>query len=508
MRTVAVVGAGAAGTLTATRLLREALEPVHVLLVDPDLTTGRGVAYSTPDTRHLLNVPASGMSAFAEEPDHLVRWLRGSVAPDAQPHDFVPRAWYGAYLATLLARAADAGPGRLTRVHDAVTRVEEHDGGLLLGTASGDPLEADAVVLALGTRPAATWAPDELRASPRFVPDPWAPAALADLPDGDVLLVGTGLTMVDVAITADRPDRVLHAASRHGVLPRTHRLPTTPPVDPPSGLVHCTDLPSLRRLVEEHVLETLEITGDWRPAVDGLRSVTTAVWQRLPDADKRAFLAEDARTWDAHRHRMPPVTRARLDAVAEAGRLVQHVGSVAEVEETADRLDVRLTDGTTLRLGSVVNCTGPVADLAADPLLGTLYAAGLVAPGAAGLGLATGPAGRVTGPTDAPLWTLGSLRRGDLWESTAMPEIRVQAADVARAVLAHLGDGTAGLDDPALADPALADPALAARPAGAVGGLRHAASHESRNGAADPGPAGDRPGGRAAARPASGPLAP
>ena len=87
MRTIAVVGAGAAGTLTAVRLLREALEPVHVLLVDPDLTTGRGVAYSTPDTRHLLNVPASGMSAFAEEPDHLVRWLRVSVAPDAQPQD-------------------------------------------------------------------------------------------------------------------------------------------------------------------------------------------------------------------------------------------------------------------------------------------------------------------------------------------------------------------------------------------------------------------------------------
>ena len=445
MRTVAVVGAGAAGTLTAVRLLREALEPVHVLLVDPDLTTGRGVAYSTPDTRHLLNVPASGMSAYAEEPDHLVRWLRGSVAPDAQPHDFVPRAWYGAYLATLLARAAEDAGGRLTRVHDRVTRIEQCEGGLLLGTASGDPIEAEAVVLAVGTRPAATWAPDELRESPRFVADPWAPAALADLPEGDVLLVGTGLTMVDVAITADRPGRVLHAASRHGVLPRTHRLPTTPPADPPLGLVHCTDLPSLRRMIEEHVADTVEETGDWRAAIDGLRGVTTAIWQRLPDADKRTFLAEDARTWDAHRHRMPPVTRARLDAVADAGRLVQHVGSVAEVTETTDGLAVRLTDGTTLRVGSVVNCTGP-------------------------------------------LWTLGSLRRGDLWESTAMPEIRVQAAEVARAVLAHLGDGTAGLD----------------RPVGAVG---HAATHEPRNGAADPGPARDRPGGRPAAGPAAGPLA-
>ena len=486
MRTVAVVGAGAAGTLTAVRLLREALEPVHVLLVDPDLTTGRGVAYSTPDTRHLLNVPASGMSAYAEEPDHLVRWLRGSVAPDAQPHDFVPRAWYGAYLATLLARAAEDAGGRLTRVHDRVTRIEQCEGGLLLGTASGDPIEAEAVELAVGTRAAATWAPDELRESPRFVADPWAPAALADLPEGDVLLVGTGLTMVDVAITADRPGRVLHAASRHGVLPRTHRLPTTPPADPPLGLVHCTDLPSLRRMVEEHVADTVEETGDWRAAIDGLRGVTTAIWQRLPDADKRTFLAEDARTWDAHRHRMPPVTRARLDAVADAGRLVQHVGSVAEVTETTDGLAVRLSDGTTLRVGSVVNCTGPVADLAADPLLGTLYAAGLVAPGAAGLGLATGPAGRVEGP--GTLWTLGSLRRGDLWESTAMPEIRVQAAEVARAVLAHLGDGTAGLD----------------RPVGAVG---HAATHEPRNGAADPGPARDRPGGRPAAGPAAGPLA-
>jgi uncharacterized NAD(P)/FAD-binding protein YdhS len=481
MGTVAVIGAGAAGTLTAVRLLREATGPLHVLLVDPDLATGRGVAYSTPDTRHLLNVPASGMSAFAEEPDHLVRWLRGSVAPEAQPQDFVPRAWYGAYLATLLARAVGTGDGRLTRIHDRVTRLEEHGTALLLGTESGETHQADAAVIAVGTRPAAAWAPAALRGSARFVTDPWLPGALTELPKGDVLLVGTGLTMVDIAISADE-DRTLHAVSRHGVLPRTHRLPTTPPVDPPSGLLHCTDLPSLRRLVEDHVAETVEVTGDWRAAVDGLRGVTTAVWQRLPEADKRAFLVDDARTWDALRHRMSPWTRSRLDAVTEAGRFHQHTGSVSDAVEDEDGLTVTLTDGTELRVGAVVNCTGPVADLASNPLLAALHAAGAVAPGPAGLGLATGPGGRVRSPgardrsEDRPLWTLGALRRGDLWESTAMPEIRVQAAEVARAVLAHLGDLTASRTP-------------------TVGAAVDAGAHGHHGRAADAGAAEPRPGG-------------
>src|SRR4051812_12829712 len=93
--TVAIVGAGASGTLTAVALARAAPH-VRVVLVD-DRSHGVGVAYSTSDEQHRLNVPACGMSALADDGAHFVRWLAAS-GYDAGERDFVPRAWYGRYL--------------------------------------------------------------------------------------------------------------------------------------------------------------------------------------------------------------------------------------------------------------------------------------------------------------------------------------------------------------------------------------------------------------------------
>jgi uncharacterized NAD(P)/FAD-binding protein YdhS len=137
---------------------------------------------------------------------------------------------------------------------------------------------------------------------------------------------------------------------------------------------------------------------------------------------------------------MAPVTAERLAAVRESGRLCQHTGEVVAAEDTGDAIRVLLSDGTAMTVGAVVNCTGPVGDARADSLLASLLSSGVARAGSVGLGLDTADDGRILGTTGrrAPLWTLGALRRGSLWESTAMPEIRAQAADVAVAVMAHL----------------------------------------------------------------------
>jgi uncharacterized NAD(P)/FAD-binding protein YdhS len=275
-------------------------------------------------------------------------------------------------------------------------------------------------------------------ASGRFVADPWAPGALEAVADSDVLLVGTGLTMVDVALSLDRLSRSVHAVSRHGAVPAVHRSEKTPPVAPELG--EADDLATLRTAVLRHVVETVRRTGDWRAAIDGLRPITARLWKRLSEDDKAEFLRADARTWDVHRHRMAPITAERLAAVRESGRLCLHHGEVVAAEDTGDAVRVLLSDGTAMTVGAVVNCTGPVGAASADPLLATLLAGGLARAGSAGLGLDTADDGRVLGVTGrrAPLWALGALRRGALWESTAMPEIRSQAAEVAQAVVAYL----------------------------------------------------------------------
>jgi uncharacterized NAD(P)/FAD-binding protein YdhS len=439
--TVAVIGAGAAGALTAARLLdAAAVRCLQVVLIDPGQATARGVAYATPDGRHLLNVPAAGMSALPDQPDDFVNWLHENVDAGIKPSTFVARARYGDYLADHLAACARRSSARLVRRHDRVVAVDHTGRQVTLRFASGDTLAADAAVLATGTSPGVAWAPPGLLSSDRFIRDPWVPGVIDGLPDTDVLLVGTGLTMVDVVLAADRPSRSLHAVSRHGVVPAAHRSQKTPPVPAPAELLAADSLESLRTSLLRHVADTVRRTGDWRAAIDGLRPVSERVWKRLSDSDKQEFLRNDARTWDAHRHRMAPVTAERLAAVRESGRLCQHTGEVVAAEDTGDAIRVLLSDGIAMTVGAVVNCTGPVGDAGADSLLASLLSSGVARAGSVGLGLDTADDGRMLGTTGhrAPLWTLGALRRGSLWESTAMPEIRAQAADVAVAVMAHL----------------------------------------------------------------------
>ena len=140
--------------------------------------------------------------------------------------------------------------------------------------------------------------------------------------------------MVDVAIAADRPGRKLHTVSRHDLIPAAHRLPTTPMVPPPPGITRISTLQELQRVVDAHIERTVEETGDWRAAVDGLRPVTAQLWQGLCEDDKRRFRDDLARTWEIHRHRMSPETARRLEAIADSGRLVRHTGTVGSARRS------------------------------------------------------------------------------------------------------------------------------------------------------------------------------
>ncbi|GAB3896711.1 hypothetical protein GCM10029964_078450 [Kibdelosporangium lantanae] len=318
---------------------------------------------------------------------------------------------------------------RQARVHHLRTSVTGVSaGGKRLRLADGSTVDVDAVVLATGTFPSATtWAPDTL--GDRFVADPWAPGALDHVPDGDLLLVGTGLTMIDMALTFDHPGRVIHAVSRHGLLPRVHARKATP-AGPPDGLTGLTGLPQIRRAIHRHVTTRTRAGGTWQSALDDIRPLTARLWAGMSDADRARFLATDRRTWDVHRHRMPASTAQRINDMRARGRLVIHVGTITGADEDS----VTLSNGRKLAVGAVVNCTGPEEDVRRvdDPLMADLLATGLARPGPLGLGLDTEPDGRLVG---SPLWTLGALRRGNLWETTAYPEIRAQAARIADSVL-------------------------------------------------------------------------
>jgi len=431
---VAIIGGGASGSLTALAIAGlPALGPVT--LVDTGGAFARGVAYATEDPVHLLNVPAGRMSAFADQPSHLLAWLAARGEP-ADPEAFLQRRLYGAYLGSLLQASGD-------RVHRRVARVEAitpEGPGLRLMLAGGETLEARAAVLALGNF-APELPPGWATLPPRLAwRSPWGTAADWPAPEAEVLLLGAGLTAVDVVLSLDaRGHRGrIHLLSRRGLLPATHPERSLPPVSlgpRPAGL---------RLLVR--MFREAAAAEDPRALLDALRPELVAIWRALSPAEQRRFLRH-VRTWfDTLRHRLAPAVGARVAALEAEGRLIRHAGRLVSVSEQAGRVALRIRPRgsralAVLTVDLAIPTTGPVMDVRAleEPLVRSLLAAGQARPGPHGLGFATSDAGAVLGPLQDRLWTLGGLRRGDVWETTAIPEIRVQARALAGTLAAALG---------------------------------------------------------------------
>ena len=448
--TVAVIGAGFSGLMTALSLLEQPDGP-RVRLIERRSAFACGAAYSTNFKDHLLNVRASNMSAFPDQPDHFVRWL-AAEGEEAGAAAFVRRSRYGDYLQAMLAKAAERSEaGRLLLEADGVVGLAPRDGRWRLTYDMGRALDVDAVVLAIGNFPPHQPAgvTDQAAASPGFAADPWS-ADLGRLPqDGQAVLIGTGLTMVDVALrlAADRPNLTLLAISRRGLLPHRHLENGPPPLAWDPGR-----RPSARRLIRQ--MRALSRSADWRSVIDGFRPHVQGVWRSWTDDERDRFLRHARPWWDIHRHRLAPAVAARLDALIQSGVLTVRAGRISRIDADGEGLTVdwrpkgvRTTQTATA--GLVVNCSGPTGQLARspDPLIADLARQQLVRPDRQNLGLDVDALGRLISADGAPsptLYSIGPVTRGAFWEITSVPDIRVQAAALARQVSSQLQDQGAG----------------------------------------------------------------
>lgn len=453
---IVIVGGGFSGIVTAARLLQQAKVPLHVVLLNRSGPTARGVAYGTHSSRHVLNVPAGRMSAYPEDEDSFVRFACAHVN-GVTAGSFVARRLYGEYLAALLAEAErEAGRSvTLERVVAEAADIQVHAGrrAARVVLSDGRTIDADRVVLALGNYPPADPPLGDARAceSPRYVRDPWAPGALSNIRAGEsVLMIGSGLTMLDIALDLHSmdPSRRMIAISRRGLLPLSHRAAGAPPrfdhcppqiLDgPPTARAHL-------RAVRSHIRELSEEGVDWREVIASLRPITPKLWQRLQGRERARFLRHVRPYWEVHRHRCAPelgnaLQRLMTDKTLTvlAGR-IQHLAANAE-EMTAT---VRLRGATASReltIAHVVNCTGPASDTRtlSDPVFRTLREHGVLQPDALGLGIEVADDGALLDRNGVPsrvLYHVGPLLRGKYWECTAVPELRIHCARMARTLL-------------------------------------------------------------------------
>lgn len=430
---VVVVGAGFSGLLTAIQLLRRSPQ-VRVTLVERRAAFGPGTAYDTGNADHLLNVRLGNMSAFPDEPGHLSDWLARQPSWQASGQ-FITRGAFGAYLMQLLDEALTDNPGRFDLVRGEVVALDRTETDWRLSLAAGGVLTADAVLLAVGNQEPAT--PDgveaEVRRSELYIENPWA---AHDLPDSarKVLLIGSGLTAVDVALTLERSGRTVTMMSRNGFLPRAHASGAAAGVSAVFEGSPAAVLGQVRRLAEDR---------DWRDVMDALRAQAGVLWRDWDQLERLRFLRHLRPLWEVHRHRLAPAVARRVSGLIASGQLTVIPARLISLRPSQQgiRATYRLRrerGPSTRQFDAVVNCTGPLGRLAQsrDPLIIQLLRRRWVEPDPLGLGFHVGPDGRLisTREESRSLFVVGPLSRGAFWEMTSVPDLRVQAQEVARQI--------------------------------------------------------------------------
>lgn len=428
---VIVIGVGFSGLLTAIHLLRSGSD-VRVTLVERRSALGPGTAYDTGNADHLLNVRLGNMSAFPDEPGHLSEWLAQQPSWQASG-EFITRGTYGAYLRTLLDKAVADNPRRLDLVKGEATALDRLHDQWTVVLADGRTLEGDAVVLAIGNQEPSNppGIDEDLRRSSLYVENPWIGGRLAPDAARQVLLIGTGLTAVDVAIALDRPGRTVTALSRHGLLPRAHATIATAAADLSfSG----GPLEVLRKARD------VSRTRDWREVFDALRHQATAIWAGWTPAKRQRFIRHVRPVWDVHRHRVAPTIARRIAGLIAEGALSVTPGKIVELKRDGDAVLALYRPRGRRRVVSrrfdiVINCTGPLGRVAdsADPLIRDILTKRFAAPDPMGLGFQVDSDGALL-PNGAPspgLHIIGPLARAAFWEMTSVPDLREQAKKLA-----------------------------------------------------------------------------
>jgi uncharacterized NAD(P)/FAD-binding protein YdhS len=465
MKNIAIIGGGFSGSVTAINLARLSSLPLRITVINRGGIPCRGVAYSTRNGGHLLNVVARNMSALADQPDHFVEWLRTRCEYLDEPvatlrERFIPRRIYGDYLQNLFQQYSGAFAVEKEMQFDWIqgdvedVHIEGSRTRVLL--AGGRVIDADKVVLAAGNQP-----PSEFRLrgldvkSPRYFGNPWI-GWEEKLPskDQDVLVIGTGLTMVDAVITLQEyglRGRII-AVSRNGLLPLSHFKGIEHP-DYLSEEMLPIRLRDIFSIFKENYRKMRAKNLNPAILVDKLRPLTQRIWQGFSLAEKKRFNSHFRTRWNVVRHRIAPEIHARLREAMAQKRLEVIKGRLRECEAVANGMKITVDSGgarRVLEVGAVVNCTGPRENYVAPDsrLFSSLAARGTVQVDDMNMGIKVAPNFAVldcSGKPSETLYALGALMKGTLWETVAVPELRSQTFRLAETLATQLADHTQAL---------------------------------------------------------------
>lgn len=458
---VLIVGGGLSGTLLALQLLRLPGQR-RIVIIESRSELGRGEAYSATELGHTLNGNAARMSVDPDNAEDLTQWLSEYIAAGGWPESdeqhvpiaelFPPRGIFGLYVQQRLAEAQAIGAAAgssVAHVRGEVTDLQTDQAGARATLADGRAVTARFGVLATGMFAAARTPQRDSNALNAAAVDPWDVAAMTQLDrQGRVLIIGSGLTMVDAVVSLEQAGHrgPIDVFSRHGLLPHVRRQPPAWP----DFLAADHSIRSTRQLVRalrEQCRLAIEQGIDWQAPLDTVRVHIPRLWSQATDVQRRQFVRHVRPWWESHHHRSPPPSAELVERLLQTGRLRVHAATLQGVEEAPPgqvQIRVRYRGEPASRIESgaaLINSTGIQYDWRRvdRALPRRLLERGLIQPGPLALGIAADPGGAVLdaqGQVSARLFAMGPPLRGMWWESTAVTDVALQAKALAARLVA------------------------------------------------------------------------
>lgn len=461
---VVIIGGGFSGTMLAVNFIKKiaAKKNFQITIIEKTGAFAAGVAFSTNDPFHFLNVQANKMGAFRNEPDHFFKWIQENQdkwrfqIPElvVQPESYLPRRLYAIYLESLFEQAKKEAKNKgielLCLTREVIDVTPTRDSRLLLQLKDSPSITTDAMILATSLPPFRGIEVSSDVPKSAFIENIWNPPhdsifVLSNLshldPLSRIVIIGSGLTMVDAVVSLIRKEfkGEIFVVSKEGLPPEPHHDGVLPIISSP---INPKDSPKrvveLVRLIRNEIVKAKEKGGNWRSVIDSLRPITVSLWTKLPIEEKKRFIRHLFSFWNRIRHRIPPESYKIMQRCQESGQLHFISEYVRSVQKSNHRLCVM--GNSDIEADYVLNCSGAHKDInkVQNQLLQNLLKSGLIQSHELKMGIVVDDHYKVVGKDDLPIYALGQLLIGQRMESVAVPELREQCSCIVDEILSRM----------------------------------------------------------------------
>lgn len=475
MSRIAIIGGGFSGALVLANLIENANDVFAVEWFNNTETLGIGVAYGTQNPEHLLNVRADRMGAFADNPAGFYEWLLSETGKEKTKElnakiiiregSFLPRMLYGAYLQDIVQQSLNAAKAkniqvniRQAQVTDAVLYHADTQQVMLTVDRGGvgQELLVDAVILATGhlSSKRMEFQSSMLNYRDRYLSNFWKEKTgilnieqLSAMDEqAEIVIIGSGLSMTDAVLSLRKFGYRGHitAFSRNGKLPQPHGEASLYPVwDWVANPAHAPrSALGLLQGIRKEISKAAARGISWRAVIDSIRPITSQLWSQLPLSEKRCFMRRLFPLWNIHRHRMAPEIYQFLSEERQNGTLSLIPAHIYYMGEDNEKITIAyrkrgINTLDNLSADLVLNCAGIECDIGAShhPLLNNMRDRGLITIGPLRMGIELDVNGQIKGSAPDAVFAVGGLLIGEKLESTAVPELREQAKEVAEKLI-------------------------------------------------------------------------